>query len=174
MSALRILAIDPSLNQTGICWPDGNTVTIKPPAKLTGAGRLHSLRAKVNAALLNACPIDLVVLEDYAYGAKGSSIIQIAEWGGVLRLALAEAGMTMAIVSPTALKKYATGKGNANKALVVSALTNRAGRQFDTDDEADAWGLWAMASDHHGQPVVKMPEAHRQALLSVAWPQVTQ
>lgn len=173
MSALRILAIDPSLNQTGICWMDGDTFTIKPLSKASPIDRLRDLRAQFKN-MWHGLRINLVVLEDYAYSAKGSSIVQIAEWGGVLRLALSDAGYTVALVSPTALKKYATGKGNANKALVVSALTNRAGRQFDTDDEADAWGLWAMASDHYGQPVVKMPEAHRKALLSVAWPVVTQ
>ena len=52
---------------------------------------------------------------------------------------------------PALLKKFATGKGNAPKPLVVSELTKRYGRVFRSDDEADAYGLLMLALVVTGQ-----------------------
>ena len=167
---MRILAIDPSLNGTGLCYPDGKTANA-PKTALKGPLRLWKLRQDLRDTLDSARP-DLVVLEDYSYGSKGRSVFQIAEWGGVLRLTLHEMGFPVAFVPPTSLKAWATGKGNANKATMVSEITKRSGQTFATDDQADAWGLWAMASQHYGQPVVKMPQEREKALAKIQWPEV--
>lgn len=167
---MRILAIDPSLNGTGLCYPDGTTRNA-PKTDLKGPLRLWRLRQDLRDTLDSARP-DLVVLEDYSYGSKGSSVFQIAEWGGVLRLTLHEMGFPVAFVPPTSLKAWATGKGNANKATMVSEITKRSGQTFATDDQADAWGLWAMASQHYGQPVIKMPQEREKALAKIQWPEV--
>lgn len=167
---MKILAIDPSLNGTAICAPNGITWNM-PKTDLNGPERLSALRQALRDTLEAQKP-DLVVLEDYSYGSKGRSVINIAEWGGVLRLTLHETGLTVALVPPTSLKAWATGKGNAGKAAVVSEVTLRAGRTFATDDQADAWALWAMASQAYGQPVCKMPADREKALQKVEWPKV--
>lgn len=167
---MKILAIDPSLNGTGLCSPSGLTWNM-PKTDLKGARRLLKLEDSLRDALEHAQP-DLVVLEDYSYGSKGRSVFQIAEWGGVLRLLLHKQGIPVAFVPPTSLKSWVTGKGNANKATVVSQVTKVSGETFETDDQADAWALWAMASQAYGQPVCKMPADREKALQKVEWPKV--
>ena len=63
-----------------------------------------------------------VALEGYAYGAKGNRLFQIAENTGVLKYKLFLLMMPIEIVSPSEVKKFATGKGNANKLDMHSAF----------------------------------------------------
>lgn len=166
---MKILAIDPSLNGNGICI-HGQTERIGA-GKLTGTKRLWSLKAAMLDVLQTHQP-DLVVLEDYAFGASGRATMSLAEWGGILRLMLHEMAFPVALVSPNSLKSWATGKGNAKKDAVVSEITNRSGQTFRSSDEADAWALWAMASQRYGQPVVKMPADRAKALEKIDWPEI--
>jgi hypothetical protein len=62
----------------------------------------------------------------------------------VIRLALLEQGTPFAVVQPSPLKAYATGKGNALKEAVLSAAVKRSGIEFRTSDESDAWWLRQM------------------------------
>ena len=62
-----------------------------------------------------------VVLEDYAYGAKGK-VFHIAENTGVLKYKLYQMSIPTGVVSPTHVKKLATGKGNANKQAMHDAF----------------------------------------------------
>tara|TARA_Y100001938_G_scaffold142289_1_gene213274 strand:+ start:422 stop:985 length:564 start_codon:yes stop_codon:yes gene_type:complete len=58
--------------------------------------------------------VDQVGLEGYAYGAKGK-VFHIAENTGILKYKLYEAGIPVEIFTPSNVKKFATGKGNATK-----------------------------------------------------------
>lgn len=55
-----------------------------------------------------------VALEGYAYSASGK-VFQIAENTGILKYKLYELGIPVTVIPPTEVKKYATGKGNADK-----------------------------------------------------------
>lgn len=166
---MRILAIDPSLTGNGICYPTGHTMRWGP--KEAGTQRLSDLRAYFTLLVNNERP-DLVVIEDYSYGSANKAH-QLGEWGGVLRLLLHDLAVPVAFVAPTALKAWATGKGNAKKELVVSEITHRAGKCFGNSDEADAWALWAMASAAYGQPVLVMPKDRQKAIDKIQWPKLT-
>jgi Holliday junction resolvasome RuvABC endonuclease subunit len=58
--------------------------------------------------------VSSVCIEGYAFGAKGA-VFQIGENTGVLKQKLWEDGIPFTITPPTAIKKLATEKGNANK-----------------------------------------------------------
>ena len=80
-------------------------------------------------------------------------------------------GWTVAVIPPTSLKKYATGKGTASKDLVLTAAVRRfPDWPVEGNDEADA--LWAAAAglDHLGYPVIDMPALNRSALDGMQWP----
>jgi crossover junction endodeoxyribonuclease RuvC len=85
----------------------------------------------------------IILIEGYSFASSGS-VISLAEFGILLRRALL-AFTDVVEVPPSVLKKFATGKGNANKAKVVSALSARYGIRFDSDNEADAFGLLQIA-----------------------------
>ena len=73
---------------------------------------------------------DHVGLEGYAYGASGRSIFQIAENCGLLKYKLYQAGKPFSVLTPTAVKKHGTGKGNASKELVVKSFDKDTGMKL--------------------------------------------
>lgn len=57
---------------------------------------------------------EFVFIEDYAYAATGK-VFNIAENMAILKNMLANVGLKYVMIPPTVIKKFATGKGNANK-----------------------------------------------------------
>lgn len=69
-----------------------------------------------------------IILEGYAFGARGSMLFNIAENAGLLKYHLKKSfGLHPEIVAPTAVKKHWTGKGNANKEAMVQTLLDKEG-----------------------------------------------
>ena len=69
---------------------------------------------------------DLVVMEDYALGAKGK-VFHIGENAGLLKWKMWRDKISFKLVGPTTLKKFATGKGNADKHQVHEAFVETTG-----------------------------------------------
>jgi hypothetical protein len=69
---------------------------------------------------------DALVIEDYAMGAKGK-VFHIGENCGLLKHKLWKEGVKFQTVAPTALKKFASGKGNADKCAMHSAFVQQTG-----------------------------------------------
>jgi hypothetical protein len=57
---------------------------------------------------------------------------------GVVRMALVAAGVSILAVSPAALKKFASGKGNAKKPDMIAAWERRSGTLVKDDNQVDA------------------------------------
>lgn len=62
-----------------------------------------------------------VAIEGYAFGAKGK-VFHIAENTGVLKYRLHQTGIPVEVIPPSAIKKQASGKGNANKEEMYKAF----------------------------------------------------
>jgi len=131
---MKIVGIDPSLTATG--YATGDTVgTIRP--KLAGPERMILIRDTT----LDVCSgAGLVVMEAPAFASRGRSVKEIGGIWWVIRVALHEAHIPTLEVPPPTLKKYATGKGNANKVEVLKAAWERLGYDGTDDNESDA--LW--------------------------------
>ncbi len=168
----NVIGLDLSLTATGVAWHDG-TNTLKSPCK--GMQRLAHLRdhllAVCHGPLGLTVRVDLVVIEGYSMGTarQSSHAHGLGELGGVVRLSLWEAGVPYVDVPPACLKKYATGAGNSRKEAVLIAAVKR-GAEVRDNNEADAWWLRAMGMDALGFPTVAVPQLHRKALVTVAWP----
>lgn len=177
---LRVLTVDPSMTNTGFCLPDGTTTALgtKPDADATGMAdhihRLHReqlLRERMTD-LADTHGIDLVVIEGYAPN-QHTNAIYSGELGALLRDRADSSDYAWVVVPPNLRGKYATGKGNASKDLVLQEVSARTGRVFASSDECDAWVLWAMAQDAYQLPNAwGMPQSHRDALTGVDWPTV--
>lgn len=120
---------------------------------------------------------ELVVLEGYAFGAKGNAVYQIAELGGVVRVALAERQLRVVEVPATSLKKFATGKGNAGKPDMLAAAIKQLDFGGTDDNEVDALWLLEMArlryrlidDDHE---LVEQTQYRTDVLGKIAFPNV--
>lgn len=137
---MRVLAFDLSLTSTGVAH-EGGTSRITPKCK--GVERLAEIREAVRLLVLTTAP-ELVVIEGYAY-ARANQAHQIGELGGVIRLLLHDMGIEYREVPPSSLKKWATGKGNADKDTMLETAIRKHGFQGHGNDEADAWLLMLMA-----------------------------
>lgn len=65
--------------------------------------------------------IDHVFMEGYSMGSKGK-VFHIAENTGVFKYRLWKYGKSCELVPPTVIKKFATGKGNADKQKMQDAF----------------------------------------------------
>lgn len=80
-----------------------------------------------------------VALEGYAYSATGK-VFHIAENTGVLKYKMFQEGLPVTIVPPTEVKKYGSGKGNADKTAMHAAFLRETGvdlRAVMTPDKKD-------------------------------------
>lgn len=175
MSA-RVLGLDLSLTSTGLAeaWQNGiRTWTIKPRG--IGHERLEHLLYEIWKAAWEYEGGHLVVVEGPSYGSQSGQKGHHERAGlwWLVTHKLWDCNVCVAVVPPSALKKYATGKGNAGKDAVLLATARRFPDFDGGNDAADALWLAAMGADHLGQPIVAMPELNRAALKSVEWPAVT-
>lgn len=69
---------------------------------------------------------DTVYLEGYSMGSTGM-VFNIAENAGLLKHYLWKRGFEFHLVPPTVVKKFATGKGNANKEKLQEAFIEETG-----------------------------------------------
>jgi Holliday junction resolvasome RuvABC endonuclease subunit len=76
--------------------------------------------------ILDSYDVAAVFLEDYAYAAVGK-VFQIGENTGILKYRLTSRDIPFYQVPPTVIKKYATGKGNANKELMLANFITSTG-----------------------------------------------
>lgn len=114
----------------------------------------------------------LVVLEGPSVMSKGGSNWDRAWlWGAVVDMFLANR-IPVAVAPPSVVKKWATNRGNADKASVAVAVA-RLWDQFEceSDNEADALALATMGAQWLG---LDAPERahHRAALEKVTWPRL--
>ena len=150
-----IVGIDPSLTGTGVClYPLGFSATtvlrsFSSPAAGSLAERFNRYRKLRNdiLAMFTERHILLIAIEGYSMHSKGQAITSICEFGSVLRNALLEAARIHKApifeVAPTSLKKFVTGKGNANKTAMIANII----RRWDVDCERteDEYEAYAMA-----------------------------
>jgi len=152
MSQQVIAAIDPSLTSTGVCYgtdsDDFRTIsyTSKPRGKtvLDRVKRYEQLIGHVIDALETYRP-GLILIEEYAYSKNMGGQMYLGEFGGLLRWHLCDYTPHVIEVTASCLKKFATGKGNAPKDIVMAHVQKQWGHIFANNDEADAFVLFQMA-----------------------------
>lgn len=171
-----MVGLDLSIAATGAAYRSaGRDVaeTWKLPAKL-GDKRLHAIRLRVydltaKSVWLAAPDVSsLFVIEDLPTHAHGAGITGMVH--GAVRAELIECLAPYALITPATLKKFATGKGNADKTAMAMAAYKRAGIEFADDNQCDAWWLRVAGLFHLGEPPFDLPAAQVDALDKVVWP----
>ena len=103
--------------------------------------------------LINNYKPTKIQMEGIAYGSSGTlSVIDLAGLNYMIRLLCVQNNIPFYIVSPSELKKYATGMGNANKDLMVAGFLMLFDEFKDIkkiDDVADAYYLSNFKEHYH-------------------------
>lgn len=93
--------------------------------------------------------IKLVYLEGLSYGSQGRSVSQIGAVHYLTRIFLYKNKINYKIISPSELKKFITGKGNAKKDLMLLNIYKKFGIAYEDDNLADAYSLARMALEEY-------------------------
>lgn len=142
---MKILACDPS-TQFGWAHSCGTCGTwdLSIRRDESKGMRFIRLNGKLNE-IKQSAGVDLLVYEAARHAApkmQGALVVQ-AEIQGVLVLWCEQNGVEYRGVSPSEIKKHATGKGNANKDAMIAAAKAKWPEKLIADDNtADA--LWIL------------------------------
>jgi crossover junction endodeoxyribonuclease RuvC len=169
------IGLDLSLTSTGIAIGDDTRVI---DAKgLSGPERLIRLRNRITDAIVQRRDevglTPLVLVEGYSFASRNSHAHALGELGGIVRVELWEADIPYVEVAPTVRAKFATGRGNAGKSEVVSAVSARTGIIWDgagNEDRCDAWVLQEIGLAQLGRARHEWPTGHLAALDKIVWP----
>lgn len=146
---MRIVGVDPSLTCTGVCIMDEHTVlrlfSIKTKRTDSDYSRQCQMVNGVRDILRKG---DVVVLEDFAFAARGGVSGKAAErieiCGMIKFLAPLITGCPFFEVRPSHLKSFATGRSTSHKSDVVFSVRMDWGQDVANNDEADAFILAQM------------------------------
>ncbi|MGW8565681.1 hypothetical protein [Isoptericola sp. NPDC055881] len=178
---MKIVGLDLSLTSTGIASvvPDavqpalGDRFRTKPAGDdlRARARRLHEIRDAVRD--WTRTRTDLAVVEGLAFSSRSGQATERAGLWWLVVHDLLVRDIPVAVVTPTARAKYATGKGNAGKDEVLAAVVRRyPDVETRGNDEADALVLAAMGARALGHPIDDLPKTHTDAMAKVAWPEL--
>ncbi|MCA1777754.1 MAG: crossover junction endodeoxyribonuclease RuvC [Loktanella sp.] len=153
------LGLDLSISATGLVVLRGSSSAapklvvereVKPPAKATGIERPRRIVEEIMTYIHAANP-DVVVVEGYSLNMKNaSSVVPLVELGGILRLMLMLDRIDWLDPRAGEVKKFATGRGNANKNEIMMNVFKRWGHESKTDNTADAYVLACMGLARRG------------------------
>lgn len=99
---------------------------------------------------------DIICIENFSYNSVGKALDFQYGLGWLIRENLYKSGFKYYDVSPSGLKKFATGKGNASKKTMVAPIEKRWGYKHPSDNVTDAFVLSEIAkaidqgSDYEG------------------------
>lgn len=133
-----ITGLDLSLCATGLATFAGGTWdirTITSPKGLAGMRRLDWLAREIGERIADS---DLIVCEDIAFSRNGASHSEIVMLHGFIRRELWIDERPIALVAATTLKKFATGRGNAEKDQISKEVYRRWGIDTGNNNESDA------------------------------------
>lgn len=149
---MNILALDPA-TKTGFAHSSGPSgvwdLRVKPDE--SSGMRLVRLQAKLNE-IQTSLRIDLLVYESARNMKHGNAIRVAGELQGTIKLWCENHGIEYQGISPSTIKRHATGKGNASKAEMVIAAEIRWPTVVIDDNHADAlwlldWAIGEYAND---------------------------
>lgn len=173
------VGIDPSINSTGICIIKGEDISfynIKPNltrkelelilpdnfffaiySKIESHEEIHKtinfmhIADRIEEIIATQDDEPHIVIEGIAYGSSSSSVCDLAGLNHIIRERLIK--YDIEVVPPAQIKKFATGKGNANKDKMIERFEEDYGNGLDTllkiDDLADAYWMAKYAKVMH-------------------------
>lgn len=147
MRDIRFVGIDPSLSGTGLVVLDEEGQVVEAVSLKAGKEddplRFMKLAKRIRKHLNPAT--DRVIIEGFSFGSRGAGVSKMYGIGWTIRILLEEEVFHWTEVAPTALKKFASNKGNAKKEDLVLPVYKKWGFETDSNDILDAYVLAKIA-----------------------------
>jgi Holliday junction resolvasome RuvABC endonuclease subunit len=152
---MKYVGIDTSFTGTGFAIkddtkPDGQqfefkTIKTKPEDFKDDVDRICFIRDEIIKSIPENAP---VVIEDVfvGHGPSAGASLRLALLAGCVRAGLRDRGINFTIITPTMVKKHITGKGNANKEIIMMTVLKKFGIETTNNNEADAICLCELCS----------------------------
>lgn len=143
-----VLAIDPGSNKCGIAYGhdrDDLTYYTKtfPKKKDSNASRFVEFKDWLNDLITEVQP-DIIAYEGANPGLKGVARYIITNLDGLIAISACIHEVNCVKFSPSEIKKFITGRGNAPKADVIDSI-ERLGFHPEDDNDADALAIFCLA-----------------------------
>lgn len=144
---IRILAIDPGSKNLGWAHMLDEHIVMCGTLKLNGNHpdtytRLYYFMnmqmdgIQASGSIIRMIP-QYIILESFFTGnMRGTTVIP--ELRGVIKLAAYQRNIEVVDIAPQTVKKYVTGKGNADKDMVRRNINERYNMSTSSEDEADS------------------------------------
>ena len=88
---------------------------------------------------------DIIAVEGFSYGSRGRGVAFQYGYGYSVQIALYTNDFKYLIVTPSQVKKFATGLGNASKESMILPIYKRWGYEHESDNVRDAFILAQIA-----------------------------
>lgn len=140
---MRFIGLDPS-TKTGFVALDEHGTVLKQK-ELTGVGSVDPKRmiAMIDDIMVHAKPDDVICIEGFGFASQRA--IQLGGIGWGIRMGLTRRGHSYFEVSPSQLKKFASGKGNLAKDAIAVHIYRNFGFDHASDNVRDAYVLAQIA-----------------------------
>ena len=178
----HVLGVDLSLASTGVAairkhvagWIYAETLTIASAGRRSDNLTMRWARlARITSDVVeHATGVDLVVIEGPSIMSQhGSAWDRAGLWWQVVT-ELLDAEIPVAVVPPTVVKKFATDRGNADKAAVAVGMSRLWPTvEATSDNEWDALALAHIGAQRLGMDVPSRAH-HADAVAKIAWPEL--
>jgi len=90
-----------------------------------------------------------VYIEGLSHGSVSSKKAELAAAHYIVRYNLYQSNILFKVIPPNSLKKFATGKGQVKKNLMLLHCYKKFGEEFESDDLCDAYLLTRMAHQEY-------------------------
>nr|WP_245581092.1 hypothetical protein [Paenibacillus ginsengihumi] len=136
--------------------------------ELTGVGVVDPKRIAtlVDEVMAHIREGDIVAIEGFGFSSQQA--IMLGWIGGCIRDRLYRCGIPYTEVSPSQVKKFATGKGNAKKDEMVLPIYRKWGFEHGSDNVRDAYVLAQIA--RATQVVVRLTKEQAEVVQSILNP----
>ena len=172
---VKVVGIDPSVTATGVAvfhrgQYECSVVGREGVTKLDSRARLRALEVLLTDVVGLAgpdSPADLVVIEEpFGTVTRGGGAGLVPERGWLFYELVQHFYGRALIVHNAKVKKYLTGKGNANKGAMTDAMARRAPMWVTrgNDNMVDAAALAMIGLHLVGNPIIEVPASHLAAL----------
>lgn len=144
-----VIGLDISLMGTGIVILDNNDDVVcnsvySTDNKSTDVRRQQTIVDAIKGEILSSTVLATklnVFIEGYAFSRSTGKVFTRAELTGLVKHMLIGLDCNVYIIPPSSLKKFITGKGNADKDAMIQGVFGKWGFHTMNDNIADAYAL---------------------------------